>query len=74
MFCNLLEDSRVVSVLSTARNELLQTESAVSISTLSEKTGLSVFSTIYAVSFHKQWKALGLDKDQECAGPHTAFH
>ncbi len=32
------------------------------------------FEATYAISFHRAWEPLGLDRNAMCAGPHTVRH
>jgi|GEM_PF-5428294 len=49
---------------------LQSTQQKVSAASIASELELSIWSTLYAISFHKAWGMLGLDRDVECVGPH----
>jgi hypothetical protein len=57
-----LEDPRIIDRLKSERKVLRSRGVMVDVAALSNAISLGVMETLYAVSFHKAWDVLGLDK------------
>ena len=69
-----LEDQRLIPRLEQALKGLVARGARVDVSGLAQEVSMTPCSVVYALTFHKAWAKVGLDRGTECSGPGITYH